>query len=133
MAMSAGGAAHRAQINVTPMIDVLLVLIIIFMVIAPLTPRGLNATIPQTPRAVLDPPPTAHDIVITVLGGRTVRLNREPVDLADLSGRLNRIFQNGGDNVIFVRGEGGLEFRQVAEVMDIARGAGVKRVGLMTR
>lgn len=121
----------RAEINLTPMIDVLLVLIIIFMVIAPRT-TGLDALLPSrapdTPQAE-----TPHDIVITVKGNGTVRLNDEPVDLALLHGRLLRIFGTRANSVVFIRGEKGLDFAQIAEVIDIAKGAGVDRVGLMTR
>src|SRR4051794_3919510 len=113
MAMSTG----KAQINITPMIDVLLVLIIIFMVIAPLTPRGLNALVPQESKGeTASAPETGREIVITVVGDGTVRLNQEVVALSALGERLVRF----GGRVIFLRGDRALEFRQVAEVIDIA-------------
>jgi biopolymer transport protein ExbD len=134
MGMPPGGNAHRkAEINVTPMIDVLLVLIIIFMVITPLTPRGLNALVPQeqpSDRKQLTP---TSDIVITVRGNGTVRLNQEPIEMAHLQERLTLLFKSSANNVIFVRGEADLEFGQIAEVIDIAKGAGLNRVALMTR
>jgi biopolymer transport protein TolR len=130
MTLAAGGKA-KAEINMTPMIDVLLVLIIIFMVIAPVLPRGLEALVPQPPDsgAVARP---ANDVVVTVRADGTILLNLEPLDLAQLQPRLARIYQNAGARVIFVRGENGIEFRQVADVIDIALSAGVYRVGLMT-
>jgi biopolymer transport protein TolR len=128
MAMTTG---QKAQINITPMIDVLLVLIIIFMVITPLTPRGLRTLVPQPSPTVPAAAPRTSDIVITV-GTDGVRLNQEPVDFADLKERLSRLFQVAPDHVIFVRAEKSLEFRAVAEVIDIANGVGLNRVALMT-
>jgi biopolymer transport protein TolR len=122
---------RKAQINMTPMIDILLVLIIIFMVITPLTPTGLRTLVPEpAPTSRIDPP--AQDIVITIRPDGTVRLNQEPVNVADLRQRLMRLVRTATDHVIFVRGEKGLEFRAVAEVIDIANGAGFDRVALMT-
>jgi biopolymer transport protein ExbD len=127
MSMSTGG---KAQINVTPMIDVLLVLIIIFMVITPITPRGLNALLPQP--AGEAPPPT-QDIVLSVHGDGTVSLNQEPVELAALHDRLVALFRNHLNHVVFVHGDKSLNFEPVARVIDIARGAGLDRIALMTR
>ncbi|HUI54656.1 MAG TPA: biopolymer transporter ExbD [Bryobacteraceae bacterium] len=130
MAMSLGS---KAQINVTRMIDVLLVLIIIFMVITPVRSRGLNTLVPQ--QSTRDPEPAApsDDLVVTVCGGGMVQLNREPVAVADLLDRLAALFRNHPGHALFVRGDKGLEFGQVAEVIDIARGAGLDRIGLMTQ
>ena len=131
MAMSLGSNSQKAEINVTPMIDVLLVLIIIFMVITPLMPRGLKALVPQAAAAPIAAP--AHDIVISVLHNQTFALNRERLDLESLRARLVRLFASGANDVVFVRGEKDLEFRQIAQVIDLAKGAGVRRVGLMTK
>ncbi len=133
MGMTAGShGPERAQINMTPMIDVLLVLIIIFMVITPITPRGLNTLVPQPPSAGPEAAEPSHDIVITVRGDGTALLNQEPLDLAELQARLERLYKSGATRVIFVRGEKSIEFARVAEVIDLARGAGVYRVALMT-
>ena len=133
MAMSTGGTrGQRAEINVTPMIDVLLVLIIIFMVITPVTPRGLNALVPQPAAQPAEAVP-AHDIVITIAGGGSLLLNAEPLTLDGLRMRLERLFQNRPAQAVFVRADKELEFQQVAEVIDVAKGAGVDRIGLMTR
>jgi biopolymer transport protein ExbD len=114
------------------MIDVLLVLIIIFMVITPITPRGLPALVPQSAEDSIPQPP-AHDIVITVLPDRQVSLNQEVMELGRLEDRLAVLFKTRATKVVFIRGDKGLEFREVAEVMDVAKGAGVGRIGLMTR
>jgi len=131
MAMSLGGKGQRCEMNVTPMIDVLLVLIIIFMVITPIAPTGLPALVPQasppTPAHVTAP---SHDIVISVTAAG-VQLNREDVPIERLQARLVTLFANGGNQVIFLRGEKQLEFRRIAEVIDIAKGAGVNRIAFM--
>jgi biopolymer transport protein ExbD len=126
---NAGG--QRAEINVTPMIDVLLVLIIIFMVITPLTPTGLNTLLPQ--QASIDPPKPAREIVVSIDRGSGIRLNQEPVELDQLHARLSELFKRGVASHIFVRGDRGLEFHEVVRVIDIARGAGWDYVGLMTQ
>jgi biopolymer transport protein TolR len=132
MGMSLGNSGRKAEINMTPMIDVLLVLIIIFMVILPTVPTGLKTSLPQSPPP--DAPQSAtNDVVITVLGNGAVKLNDEPIDLAMLQVRLLQIFGTGANSVVFIRGEKNLEFAQIAEVIDIVKGAGVDRVGLMTR
>jgi biopolymer transport protein ExbD len=123
---------RNAQINMTPMIDILLVLIIIFMVITPLTPTGLRTLVPQPAPASREQSPPSRDIVITVRPDGTVRLNQEPVKLKELRQRLKLLVRTATDHVVFVRGEKGLEFRAVAEVIDIANGAGLDRVALMT-
>ena len=133
MGMTAGSDGHeRAEINMTPMIDVLLVLIIIFMVITPVTSRGLNTLVPQPPSTAPEAAEPSHDIVVTVRGDGTMLLNQEPLDLAALQARLERLYKSGATRVIFVRGEKSIEFARVAEVIDLARGAGVYRVALMT-
>ncbi|MGO4885609.1 MAG: ExbD/TolR family protein [Bryobacteraceae bacterium] len=123
---------QKAQINMTPMIDILLVLIIIFMVITPLTSTGLRTLVPQPAPAGAEQPQAAHDIVITVKPDGTVRLNQETVALTDLHERLMRLSRVATDHVIFVRGEKDLDFRPIAEVIDIASGAGLNRVAPMT-
>ena len=129
MAMSLG--ARKAEMNVTPLIDVLLVLIIIFLVVTTHT-TGLRANIPQNPDSKSYPPPM-DDIVISVLGNGNVRINQETVALADLQGRLQEIFKNAANHVIFVRCPKDLEYNYVANVIDLAKGAGLDRVALMTQ
>ena len=129
MAMMGG----KAQINVTPMIDVLLVLIIIFMVISPVKSRGLNALVPQ--QAVDEPikPTPSNDIVVTVAKDNVIEINQQPVAYAALFDRLALLHRTAYGAHFFVRGDRGLDYQEVAQVIDIARGAGWERIGLMTR
>src|ERR1700738_480138 len=100
MAMATGsGSGQRAVINVTPMIDVLLVLIIIFLVITPLTPTGLNTLVPQTASGA--PAEPSHDIVISVARDNAIRLNEKPVELAELPDRLAALYKLGVSDHIF--------------------------------
>jgi biopolymer transport protein ExbD len=132
--MSVGGSGGpKADINMTPMIDVLLVLIIIFMVITPLTPKGLEALVPQPP-----PPgqkPSASDqrtVVIVVDANHNYSINNEPQQEDKLGDRLTEIFKTRAERVVFVKGDPGLDFQWVAKAIDIAHGAGIDKVGLMT-
>jgi biopolymer transport protein TolR len=133
MNVGAGGGGTKADINMTPMIDILLVLIIIFMVITPLTPKGLEALVPQPP------PPnqkqTESDqrtVVVTVNADRSMLINQEPTEEGRLGPRLEEIFKTRAERVMFVKGDPSLEFQYVAKVIDIAKGAGIDKVGLMT-
>jgi biopolymer transport protein ExbD len=134
MAMSVGGGkGPKADINMTPMIDVLLVLIIIFMVITPLTPHGLEALVPQPP------PPNAkpnlsdqRTVVIVIEKDGSIKINQDPVQESNLQQRLEEIFKTRAERVVFVKGDPDLEFAPVARAIDIAHGAGIDKVGLMT-
>jgi biopolymer transport protein TolR len=133
MAMSMGsGGGPKSDINMTPMIDVLLVLIIIFMVITPLTPKGLEALIPQPPKPN-DPvtPPDERTIVVTINKDHSMLVNTEPIDEPALGKRLEDIFKTRAERIMFVKGDPDIEYRWVAEVIDIAHGAGIDKVGLM--
>lgn len=133
MAMSMGsGKGPKSDINMTPMIDVLLVLIIIFMVITPLTPKGLEALIPQPP-----PPNQKQDqadertVVVTINKDHTMLLNTDPIAMAALQQRLEDVFRTRAERIMFVKGDPDIEYQWVAQVIDIAHGAGVDKVGLM--
>ena len=134
MSMAVGGSGGlNSDINMTPMIDVLLVLIIIFMVITPLVPKGLDTLVPQPdPNADKKPPSQMRTIVIQVEQGGVIKINQEQVTDQQLGPRLTEIFKTRAERVAFVRGADNLEFKEVAKVIDIAKEAGVDKVGLMT-
>jgi len=133
MAMSMGGTQRKAEMNVTPLIDVLLVLIIIFMVILPSSSLGLQARLPEQSDQESAPAAPRNDVVITVQGSGMVKLNQESLAVGDLGERLKKLFAGMASQVIFVRAEKDLEFQQIAEVIDIARGAGLNQIALMTK
>jgi biopolymer transport protein ExbD len=133
MAVGGGDGGPQANINVTPLIDVLLVLLIIFMVITPLTPKGLDALVPQPPKN----PQKQTDvndrtIVVQVLKGGAVKINQDDVPLDKLQGRLEDIFKTRAEKVAFVKGDEDLTFADVAQVIDKVHAAGVDKVGLIT-
>jgi biopolymer transport protein TolR len=134
MAMTAGGKkGPKSDINMTPMIDVLLVLIIIFMVITPLTPHGLEALVPQPPPPNQKPNQAdLRTVVIVLEKDGSIKINQDPVQEADLQQRLVDIFKTRAERVVFVKGDPDLEFAPVARAIDIAHGAGIDKVGLMT-
>jgi biopolymer transport protein TolR len=135
MAMAVGGGkgGPRCDINMTPMIDILLVLLIIFMVITPLTPHGLEALAPEPPDKKNQPPPDQDRTVVIVIDkDKSMHINNEDTDMDKLGPRLEQIFKTRAERVVFVKGDPDLEYQVVARAIDIAKGAQIDKVGLMT-
>ena len=139
MAMTSGssGGGAMGDINVTPMIDILLVLLISFMVIVPVTPKGLDALVPQPPKNPQQQPPQNDRTIVVQVGYRpgpapTYKINETELNKGDLLPRLTEIYANRAERVMFVRGDDDLNFAYIAEVIDIAKAANVDHIGLMT-
>ncbi|MBZ5706751.1 MAG: biopolymer transporter ExbD [Acidobacteriia bacterium] len=139
MAMAVGpSGGPNANMNVTPLIDVLLVLLIIFMVITPLTPKGLDALVPQPPPPNAPKTNTPDRTIIVQLIDRgpgqtpALKINQDDVTWETLEGRLADIYKTRAEKVMFVKGDNNVPFADVADVIDIAHAAGVDKVGLIT-
>jgi biopolymer transport protein TolR len=136
MSMTSGGKGQTSEMNVTPLIDVLLVLLIIFMVVTPIPPRGLAAMVPQPPRQ--DQPAGPESTVVVQLMDRgagkdpTVKINQEDATWDSLQGRLTDVYKMRAEKVMFVKADDDVAFESVAKAIDIGHASGVEKIGLIT-
>jgi biopolymer transport protein TolR len=139
MGMQVGGnkGGAIAEMNVVPLIDILLVLLIIFMVITPLTPKGLDTLVPQpNPNQPQNQELENKTVVVQVLmQGRVcclLKINQEDATWDGLGKRLEDIFKDRADKIAFIKGDSDVLFQDVARAIDVMRGAGIDKVGLIT-
>ena len=132
MAMSTGGTAGQvsSEINVTPMIDVLLVLLIIFMVMQPMSRKAIDLQLPDPTTQVAPANAVSNQIVLEVLPGDQYAINKEAVSKDGLLARLKSIYDPRPDKIMFVKGDPKVKYQAVISAMDQARGAGVKVIGV---
>jgi biopolymer transport protein ExbD len=135
MGMDVGGNTSGAMAtpNIVPLIDILLVLIIIFMVITPLTPKGLDALVPQpSPNQQQNQELENKTVVVQVLMNDKLKINNEDTTWESLEPRMEQIFKDRAEKVAFVKGDNDVQFMEVAHAIDLMKQAGIDRVGLIT-